>query len=433
MDWIASLSPASLAGLSFHVRDDEIEAGRRHAVHTIPNGGHVVEEFGAQPRTYDVTAYCGGGPASAASAARLLDLDRRHGPHLLVLPTASAMVVIDRIRRAFERDRLGYIAVDITCVDAGDVAAPGFGLAAGAALTAASLDNLVFAAADALFDGLGADAAALVGAVSADLAEAVIGSALDVLVQIETVREATAASALVEAAHGVGVDALPSVEASARAEARAAAAAEFALAAATLEAQAGAAMGAVATPAVWTSATLAVLRSVADLAEPATWPARAAALVQPSVVVAPAVETVRGRAAAAAALLLPALARVAALATVAEAAVRRVYVDRPSAVAARAALAEAVAAEVDRLSSLTPQPFATISRLVVLRDAAVAALTRRATTLAPVVTIAAPTALPALVWAWRLYRDPTRAPEIAARNRLSHPGFVPTRFEALAR
>ena len=40
--------------------------------------------------------------------------------------------------------------------------------------------------------------------------------------------------------------------------------------------------------------------------------------------------------------------------------------------------------------------------------------------------------LPALVLAWKLYQDPSRAAELVARNDIPHPSFMPLRFNALA-
>ena len=41
--------------------------------------------------------------------------------------------------------------------------------------------------------------------------------------------------------------------------------------------------------------------------------------------------------------------------------------------------------------------------------------------------------MPSLYWAYRLYADAERAKEVAARNRVYHPSFMPTTFEALSK
>lgn len=60
-----------------------------------------------------------------------------------------------------------------------------------------------------------------------------------------------------------------------------------------------------------------------------------------------------------------------------------------------------------------------------LRAAVVKDLNGRAPTLASLIETVAAATEPSLVTAYRLYGDASRADEVAARNRLRHPGFVP--------
>jgi hypothetical protein len=424
-DWSATLSAASLAGVAFRVREDEIEAGRRHAVHTIPNGRHVVEEFGPSPRTYQVTGYVAGDAADGAAAA-LLALDETAGPVLLVLPTGTAMVAGVEIRRTFDRDRLGYIAVSIRATAAGAVSAPGFGVAVGASLTAAGLLAAVTVAADVVFTAVGSTAARLVGALAigsspyaALLTDRLIDAAVSGLAEIETARAASIAPALAVLSSD---------------EDRSTAAADYVdleLDIAELVDQVG---EVIADAATWSTGVAAAIRSIGDLASSALWEETAADLLTATAATHSVAYTTDATAAAeAAAAIVPAIVRVSALASVIEVIAAIDYPDRPTAVAARNRLVEAVAAEIERLDSLDPAPGEIIAALSDLRDAAVAALKKRATSLAPVISVTSTAVMPALVWAWRLYGDPTRADEIVARNRLDHPAFVPLQFEALAR
>ncbi len=412
----ARLAPASLAGLRFEVASDEIEAGRRHAVHTIPNGGHVVEEFGAQPRRYSVTAYCGG-VSAAARAQALLDLDRRVGPHLLVLPTASAMVVVDRATRSFDKARLGYVAVNLTLVDAGVVSAPGFGASLLSGASLAALDNRVFVAAAAALALVGPFVAASVRSLPAagvGFEGPATSGGIAAAARVETVRGLVA---------GGGGTVRPSE-----------AAARVVEIGERIEALAVAAVDLVASPEAWGSLAAEIMGDLAAVADPSTWMARAAGLATVSdPLPPPAVATAATAAASSAAEIGARALAVASLVTFAEAAVMRTYADRAAAVAVRARLAELFAAEIEDLAGLAPPPLDLIRALIEVRDRTVVALRARATTLAPVVTVSASTTRPALVWAWDLYRDPSRAGEIAARNRIDHPGFVPPTFEALAR
>lgn len=68
-----------------------------------------------------------------------------------------------------------------------------------------------------------------------------------------------------------------------------------------------------------------------------------------------------------------------------------------------------------------------------VRDQTVKFLSQAVIDAAPIIKIDATASLPALYWAWRLYADPTRAEELALRNDLPDPAFVPATFEALAR
>ena len=66
------------------------------------------------------------------------------------------------------------------------------------------------------------------------------------------------------------------------------------------------------------------------------------------------------------------------------------------------------------------------------RDLAVQAITQRMTTIVPVLQISAPLSKPSLYWANRLYQDLSRAEELADRNAVSMPAYMPVYFEALA-
>lgn len=67
-----------------------------------------------------------------------------------------------------------------------------------------------------------------------------------------------------------------------------------------------------------------------------------------------------------------------------------------------------------------------------LRAAVVQDLTARGANLAVMQTVTAHRPLPSLVWAQRLYRDPTRAPELVTLANPVHPAFMPVQFMALS-
>jgi prophage DNA circulation protein len=124
------------------------------------------------------------------------------------------------------------------------------------------------------------------------------------------------------------------------------------------------------------------------------------------------------------------MARLAALAAWANAVIGRTYTDRPSAVTARAEVAERFERELNAC------PGARFAALYVaietLQDAVVQYLTQLMTNLAPVIEVESPVMLPSLVAAWKLYQDPTRAVDLVLRNEVRHPSFMPRQFAALA-
>ncbi len=75
---------------------------------------------------------------------------------------------------------------------------------------------------------------------------------------------------------------------------------------------------------------------------------------------------------------------------------------------------------------------ATYQALRDIRAAVVADLSARSASLPELITARVPGNLPSLVLAYRLYGDATREPGLVARANVSHPGFMPASFEALA-
>lgn len=74
-----------------------------------------------------------------------------------------------------------------------------------------------------------------------------------------------------------------------------------------------------------------------------------------------------------------------------------------------------------------------VNLMLAARDIAVQAVSHAMASLVAVLTINAPLSKPSLYWANRLYGDAYRAEELADRNHVKSPGFMPINFEALAR
>lgn len=128
---------------------------------------------------------------------------------------------------------------------------------------------------------------------------------------------------------------------------------------------------------------------------------------------------------------LVALFRRSALAQLALAVVNATYTSRPEAVAARADLAERFEAELNAMNRA--EQWEVLQEMRDLLGLAVDYLSKVMADLAPVIVVEVPARMPSLYWAYRLYGDATRGDELAARNRIKHPMWMPREFEALAR
>jgi prophage DNA circulation protein len=102
------------------------------------------------------------------------------------------------------------------------------------------------------------------------------------------------------------------------------------------------------------------------------------------------------------------------------------YSDRLAAIAARADVAELFSRE---MYSARGAVFRELDRV---RGQAAMAISRNIADIRPSVGISATESVPAYVWAYRLYGDAKRGTDLAARNRVQHPGLMPINFEAAA-
>lgn len=103
------------------------------------------------------------------------------------------------------------------------------------------------------------------------------------------------------------------------------------------------------------------------------------------------------------------------------------YDTRAEAVQARADISEAA-----YNLSIAFDDYANVVKVISdARDYAVKAVTKSLATLSPVVTITSNLSLPSLYWAYRLYGDPARFAELADRNGVPNPSYMPPNFEAL--
>lgn len=124
------------------------------------------------------------------------------------------------------------------------------------------------------------------------------------------------------------------------------------------------------------------------------------------------------------------LARSVFLAPYVEALVTQEYATRAEAITAKADCVSRFSREIDLCALGDDIGFA--QSLLAMRDAAVEYLAQVIINSRPVIMVTTPEEIPALVAAWRIYADPSRAEELIARNDVKTAEFMPTTFEALA-
>ncbi|MCQ0986398.1 DNA circularization N-terminal domain-containing protein [Jiella marina] len=124
---------ASYKGAGFWVEIDELQGGRRVAVHPIAGGAWLAEDMGRRVGVYRPTAYVASdgviGEGKALEAAC-----NSEGPGFLSLPMDALVAHCDGFRRNRDKDRNGLIAYDLIFIAEG--ASASAGLSAGAAIRA---------------------------------------------------------------------------------------------------------------------------------------------------------------------------------------------------------------------------------------------------------------------------------------------------------
>lgn len=109
---------------------------------------------------------------------------------------------------------------------------------------------------------------------------------------------------------------------------------------------------------------------------------------------------------------------------------RTEFGDRQAASAARDRITAALEGSVDRVAAALGQPAAFV--LTTAANQTCAHLVDLSGSLQPLIRAQAARSFPSTALAWSLYADPTRAPELVARNRVGTPFHMPATFEALA-
>ena len=379
------LRPASFRGVAFHVDEAGLEAGRRTQVHDYPQRDKpFVEDLGRATRVITLTAFVVGDDY-ISQAEKLLGALETKGSGTLVHPwhgTLQATAGIGRVR--YRKDGLGYAAFELTFTEAGELAFPS-ALPSTQAASRIAADDLV-GAAEAEFAG----AFSVLGVPDfvADGAVADVRSVVNLLtVQVPGLEALGYAEKLAGVAQDI-VGAIASPPTLAR-----------------LLSSALSLAGLSGTTARWASVVQSLTRLVdgSGLAHPAA----------PAVITSNRVKAWTNTAAINALARRTLLAQAVGATSLLQA---TVYDD---VLVVRNAVTAALDAE-----SLTAGD-GVYSALQVARTATWSDLTARAQGAARLRTYTPPAPLPALAIAYELYGDASRDDEIAQRNQIRHPGFVP--------
>lgn len=444
--FIAQLKPASFRGVPFGVLSSRKVFGRRTAVHEYPFRDTVwVEDLGRKGRVISFTAFLvtdslvyGGGDV-IAQQEKLIGAIETKGSGKLVHPTLGELTVSVTGDCAFDEsfESLGYIALELSFLEAGERVFP--------SQSSATPDKVSAACAEAD------------KAVSGDFSTAVTPLLADGAI---TAQNALAtATAWVSGAVGLGRDAGslfnlasqlsgnfgrffngnnlggltgalgtlldPSITVGDLIGIASAAQSLIASAASTVIADAGE-LGqgtSGSTPAQLATDVHALVAAVqASAADPADAVRLMAALQ--------AFTPMTLAAGSAIGAPIGDLVRRAAVVAMARASTTYQPFSYDDANAVRGRVCDALDAEIQVAGDQGAD--ATFSALRALRVAVVQDLTARGATLAPIVTITAAEALPAVVLAQRLYRDAGRGDQLVTEADPINPLFMPTSFQALA-
>lgn len=394
-DWTKRLRRASFSGQAFYVDTATDESGQRVATTPIPNALWVNESFGPAPRKFEIEAYLTGDfcYARAEALGRMAE-DRHLGS--LILPDLPGPVTVrlTKAKREFKRDKLGYAALSIEAVADPPKQQAG--------LSANILQINVFTIAGgigAVLGGFVSAAFAIAGQV-ATVVEAALGAVAGVVGDLVGLAGAVGLAPLAQAAFDTALGGAFS------------ALLDFA-----------------GNPAAFAMSIAEAAIVLGDQADPARLAQAIVAMGRPDDPPPPYVSqgtAVTIAANAGHALTMTAVTRALALG---EAMARRDYADRPEAIEARAVM---TAVFDDALARIGPEGIDLARELGGMQGTLAELVRRQETDIAPLIEVALPSPLPALVWSWRLYGDPSRADEVARRSGAPNPAFLPERFTALS-
>jgi prophage DNA circulation protein len=399
-DWLKTLFPASFNGVPFQTESDNEEGGRRIVTHEFPlRDDPFNEDLGEAKRDFDVTAYVASDNADSEAAA-LISVCTLRGVGILVLPTHGPLTVrCLTFRRSREKDRAGKIAFTLKFVREG---------AASALVSILSLANMIFARADAVaVSALSFAQSAIVALGQPDFVmEAAVNALRDGTAAFEAVRISANIDPTVSGLQRNAIQAL------------------FDAAPAAFDSDIGVDGSAVA-------GLIGIARALGDgMDGNAAIPAFEQVIMSATVSPRDFYLSDFAKTADQNRLAVYLVIQLAAATAYAEGIARANIPDRQTATTLRANAAEYFGGILNAMSANDADLYrATLN----LQGAVIDYLSRAIIDRSPVISVGANRKMPSLWWAHRLYQDPTRSGELVGRNRVPHPSFMPTDFEALSR
>lgn len=385
---------ATFGGAAFFVDTQELQEGRRLVVHEYPGGEQYdVEDMGRAATRLEVTAYFVSDVADTESAA-LLSLLELGAPQLLSIPMfGTRMFRAESWRPSWGRTILNFVGFQITFVEESSANAP-------------------------VATGLGASQLGIMGA---DL-PVTLGAAVEASLYGQTQSSFVWSDMLAQTAVVAGAvsDLRAATALPERIDADARVAALDAMTLATTPAT---------NPGAALEASLAILDTIVN--ETTDDPVAVALRLDDMATAALADRTeLLGKWGVADTVAIVPLATAAAYSAQASRlrAIKE-YRDRKAAQAERARIAASAGAITELYGALGADAAAALDAMFGL---SAKYLSERVPNLAPVVIVQTGVSLPSNVLAYRLYGDPSRGQELAERNNVSTPAFMPTKIEALA-
>lgn len=448
---IDDLRPASFRGAAFFVATDTGEYGRRLIEHEYAmRDDPYIEDMGQKATHFEVNGYLAGDDWIAQKDALVAACTAR-GPSILQLPTeAPQLVACKSLSVSRSKDECGFYQLKISFVIATNFGTPPSAVGAvesliGAVISAAVTPFTTYFDQNFVAQGvlpfvvdnqvariaqLSSDVISTVEGLPStnpDMSTDVVQAAISVYQNAATYAAPDPQGSVILASQPIAAQTIGQVANDSGTTAVAASGITVTTGAAAIVPLISYMIGGIGN-------TMALDDAVIALTPLAQWsvnePSRAIGLPpnNPAVMQTSVTVSVSDQADTTNAALLCGVVRSFALMKLAQAISAKTFLTRQDAIQARATVVELFNEQIDEFDE-----DAIVNIMLSARDKAVQAITQKMATIVPILTISAPMSKPSLYWASRLYDDASRAEELADRNSVQNPAFMPAQFEALAR